>query len=240
MAVYGYTRVSSVQQVENTSLSEQRRRIQAIADFHGWPIDDFFEDKGVSGGDSLHTRPMGQALLAKLKPGDTLIVAKLDRLFRSAEDAIVRTNKWAKTGIGLILGDVSTDPVTGEGVGRLFFTLLAAMAEFERHRINERAASGREAKKRVNGYLGGKTPFGYTVEGEGKYAKLVPDPATFPVRSAIVAMRLRGNSFGEIHKAVRERYPVEVSLSTIKRVGREAVPNLLPRSNDQDLPEPLT
>lgn len=240
MAVYGYTRVSSVQQVENTSLAEQRRRIQAIADFHGWVLDDIFEDKGVSGGDSLHTRPMGQALLAKLQPGDTLVVAKLDRLFRSAEDAIVRTNTWAKTGIGLILGDVSTDPVTGDGVGRLFFTLLAAMAEFERHRINERIASGREAKKRVNGYVGGKVPFGYTVEGEGKYAKLVPDPKTFPIRGVIAAMRLRGNSHYEIFRHINERYAAEVSLSTVKRIAREAAPVVLPRATDHDLPDPLT
>ena len=70
MAIYGYTRVSTALQVDGTSLGDQRRRIQAIADFHGWTIEEMFEDRGVSGGDSLHTRPMGHHLVAKLRPGD--------------------------------------------------------------------------------------------------------------------------------------------------------------------------
>lgn len=237
MAVYGYTRVSTNTQAEGTSLSEQRRRIQAIADFHGWTLDDFFEDRGVSGGDSLHTRPAGHQLVAQLRPGDTLIVAKLDRLFRSAEDAVQRSNRWAELGIDLVLGDVSTDPVTKDGVGRLFFTMLAAMAEFERNRINERTASGREAKKQADGYLGGHVPFGYVREGTGKAARLVPDPVTFPARAKIIAMKLRGNSLREIRQAVEESFAVRIGLGTIQRICRDVVP-ALPRGADA-LPPPL-
>lgn len=237
MAIYGYTRVSTAQQVDGTSLSDQRRRIQAIADFHGWTVDDYFEDRGVSGGDALHTRPAGNDLLAMLKPGDTLIVSKLDRLFRSAEDALQRTNKWMKVGIDLVLGDVSVDPVTKDGVGRLFFTMLAAMAEFERNRINERTAAGREAKKQVDGYLGGHVPFGYERRGKGRNSRLVAHPVLFEARAKMIAARLRGESLREIRKAIEEKFAVRVGLSTIARVTADVVPQL-PRGKD-GLPLPL-
>lgn len=237
MAVYGYTRVSTAQQVDGTSLSEQRRRIQAIADFHGWTVDDYFEDRAVSGGDALHTRPAGHDLLARLQPGDTLVVSKLDRLFRSAEDALQRTNAWMKVGIDLVLGDVSVDPVTRDGVGRLFFTMLAAMAEFERNRINERTAAGREAKKSNDGYLGGHVPFGYERKGKGKNAYLVPHPTLFEARAKMVAARLRGDSLREIKRAIEEKYPVRLAISTIARITADVVPQL-PRGED-GLPPPL-
>ena len=236
MAIYGYTRVSTALQVDGTSLGDQRRRIQAIAAFHGWTLEEMFEDRGVSGGDSLHTRPMGHLLVAKLKPGDTLIVAKLDRLFRSAEDAVQRANRWAKDGIDLILGDVSTDPVTKDGVGRLFFTMLAAMAEFERSRIAERVNAGKEAKRRDLGYLGGRAPFGYRVEGKGKYAKLLPDDKTFPALAKITAMRLRGNSLREIQQAVQETWPITISLEAIRRIIAQTAPSALPT---EALPPPM-
>lgn len=237
MAVYGYTRVSTAQQVDGTSLSEQRRRIQAIADFHGWTVDDYFEDRAVSGGDALHTRPAGNQMLALLKPGDTLIVSKLDRLFRSAEDALQRTNKWMAAGIDLVLGDVSVDPVTRDGVGRLFFTMLAAMAEFERNRINERTAAGREAKKAEGGYLGGHVPFGYERRGKGKNARLVPHPTLFEARAKMIAARLRGDSLREIRRFIEEKYAVRIGLGTIARVTADVVPSL-PRNADA-LPPPI-
>lgn len=237
MAVYGYTRVSTSAQVEGSSLGDQRRRILAIADFHGWTIEEMFEDRGVSGGDSLHTRPMGHLLVAKIKAGDTLVVSKMDRLFRSAEDAVQRSNAWSKIGVDLVIGDISTDPVTRDGVGRLFFTLLAAMAEFERSRILERVTAGREAKKRSGGHIGGIAPFGYIVEGKGKYAKLLPCPKTFPARAKMVAMRMRGASLREIRRDVQQLYPVSLGLDTIRNVIRDSAPDVLPTASD--LPPPL-
>jgi putative DNA-invertase from lambdoid prophage Rac len=238
MAVYGYTRVSTALQVDGTSLGDQRRRIVAIADFHGWTIEEMFEDRGVSGGTSLHERPMGHALVAKLQPGDTLVVSKMDRLFRSAEDAVRRTNVWAKVGVHLVVGDISTDPVTKDGVGRLFFTILAAMAEFERSRIAERVNAGKEAKRAAGGFAGGKPPFGYIVEGKGKFAKLMPHPQLFPVRARIAAMRMRGSSFREIQAAVMQDFPIRLGLATITKVCKDSAPEAS-FGDDRTLPPPL-
>jgi hypothetical protein len=65
MAVYGYTRVSTSGQVDNTSLEEQTRKINAVAQYHGIKVDDIFREEGVSGSISLSLRPAGYKMLAQ-------------------------------------------------------------------------------------------------------------------------------------------------------------------------------
>src|ERR671917_2564176 len=104
---------------------------------------------------ALAERPGGRELLAVLRPGDTVIVAKLDRAFRNAADALATAETWKKRGVDLIVADMGTEPVTQNGVSRMFFGMLALVAQFERERIAERTAEGRAAKRRAGGHIGG-------------------------------------------------------------------------------------
>ncbi len=81
MAAYGYVRVSSAEQAgdDRTSLDTQRRKVAAVGELAGLRVARVFEEPGVSGGTALADRPGGRELLAVLRPGDTVIVAKLDR-----------------------------------------------------------------------------------------------------------------------------------------------------------------
>jgi putative DNA-invertase from lambdoid prophage Rac len=90
MTVFGYTRVSTSEQAadDRSSLDTQRRKILAAAELSGLTVDQFIEEPGVSGGKPLADRPKGGPLLAQLSKGDVLIVAKLDRAFRNAADAL--------------------------------------------------------------------------------------------------------------------------------------------------------
>jgi hypothetical protein len=89
MAVYGYARVSTSRQAEEgESLDVQQRTLAGYAFMHGLTVDRMFVERGVSGSVPLADRPLGTALLAALKPGDVLITPKLDRMFRSALDAL--------------------------------------------------------------------------------------------------------------------------------------------------------
>ena len=103
------------------------------------------------------------------------MAAKLDRMFRSASDALVTAKLLQDRGVDLILIDLGIEPVTSNGVAKLFFGMLAVFADFERDRINERTKDGIRAKRAKQGFLGGNVPFGYRVEGKGREAKLVPD-----------------------------------------------------------------
>ena len=103
------------------------------------------------------------------------MAAKLDRMFRSASDALVTAKLLQDRGVDLILIDLGIEPVTSNGVAKLFFGMLAVFADFERDRINERTKDGIRAKREKKGFLGGNPPFGFRVEGQGRESKLVRD-----------------------------------------------------------------
>ena len=118
-----------------------------------------YTDAGVSGAVKLGMRPAGEQLLEAMKPGDTVIASKLDRMFRSASDAIAMFDLFRERGVDLVLFDISNEPVSS-GVGKLIMTILAAVADMERIRIKERTAEGRKAAK-AKGRAVGNVPFGY-------------------------------------------------------------------------------
>jgi hypothetical protein len=105
--VFGYARVSTVQQAdEGQSLDVQQRVIAGYAQMHGLTIDKTFVERGVSGSKPLGDRPEGAALLAALQPGDTVITPKLDRMFRSALDALDVLGKLKAGGVNLHMIDL--------------------------------------------------------------------------------------------------------------------------------------
>src|SRR3954471_3804054 len=95
MAVYGYVRVSTAEQAadDRSSLETQRRKILAAAELAGLKVDEIIEEPGVSGTAPLANRPAGGPLLARLQSRDCLIVAKLDRAFRNAADALATAER---------------------------------------------------------------------------------------------------------------------------------------------------
>lgn len=195
--IFGYSRVSTVEQAEEgkSSLREQERKCRAIAQLRQIDAYDFqsFTDAGVSGSIPLAERPEGARMLQAADRGDVIVATKMDRLFRSASDALSTAAELKKRGIDLILVDMGSEPVTGNGVGKLFFGMLALVAEFERERIAERMNEGRKAKKMCNGHIGGHAPYGYKVVGQGKDARLVLDPEE---QDVIALMRQIRKNYG--------------------------------------------
>jgi hypothetical protein len=175
--IFGYTRVSTIEQAagNKSSLAEQERKIRGVALMRGEEIAEVFSDPGTSGSVPLTKRPAGGRLLASLNPGDIIVAAKLDRLFRSASDALTTVEQLQAKKIGVILADIGADVVTENGVSKLFFSMLAAFAEFERTRIAERMTDGRRNKAQRGGHIGGLPPFGYAKVGAGQEAVLVPN-----------------------------------------------------------------
>lgn len=175
--ILSYARVSTDEQAKDgtTSLSEQERKNKAIAQLRGASSFDVvtYVDRGVSGSIPLSQRPEGARLLADAKPGDVIVAAKLDRLFRSAVDALQTVELLRKQKVDIILVDIGTEPVNGNGTAKLFFSMLSVFAEFERHRIAERMEDGRRAKKAQGMRISGHAPYGYRFEGEKPHTRLV-------------------------------------------------------------------
>src|SRR5690348_5343938 len=110
MAIYAYARVSTARQAdEGESLGAQERSIAGYAMMHGLLISQSFVERGVSGSVPLSERPRGKALLATLKPGDVIITPKLDRMFRSALDALAVLKDFKARAISLHMIDLGGD-----------------------------------------------------------------------------------------------------------------------------------
>lgn len=140
---------------EGESLDVQRRQIEGYAHMHGLSLVDMAVEEGVSGSVPVHDRPKGGLLFAKLQKGDIVIAPKLDRLFRSALDALQVVDDLRKRGVGLHLLDLGGD-ISGNGLSKLFLTIAAAFAEAERDRIRERIGQVK-ANQKARGRFGVST-----------------------------------------------------------------------------------
>ena len=115
--------------------------------------DAVFVDK-ASG--KLARRPeLDKALLSANRVGDQLVVTKLDRLGRSLEHLIELSNTLQTRGADLVVLDQGID--TSTAVGRMFFQILGAIAEFEHALMSERTMDGLAAA-RARGRTGGQKP----------------------------------------------------------------------------------
>jgi len=145
---YGYARVSGTSQ----DLTDQMARLKAEG------CDVIYSEK-VTG--TRADRTEFTALLDVLVEGDTLIVTKLDRFARSAEDGITIIKALMRRGVRvhiLNMGIVEDSPS-----GRLMLTILSGFAEFERDMIVERLAEGKAQARQREGYREGR-PRKYTAQ----------------------------------------------------------------------------
>ena len=175
MATYGYCRVSTLRQAnEGESLDVQKRQIEGYAHMHGLTLDDVVVEEGISGSVPIAERPKGGVLFAKLEKGDLVIAPKLDRLFRSALDALTTVEDLRKRGVSLHLLDLGGD-ISGNGLSKLFLTIAAAFAEAERDRIRERIGQVKADQKARGRYLGGIVPFGFRRGADGELVPHAPE-----------------------------------------------------------------
>lgn len=215
MAVYGYARVSTQQQAdEGESLGVQERQLQGWCLMHGHELARTFVEEGVSASVPLDKRPMGKALLGVLKRGDIVVASRLDRLFRSALDALQTVERCRNKGISITIIDGLGD-ITGNGMGRAFMTIAATFAELERDHIQERIRTVKRDQASRGRYLGGKIPFGFTV----KSGELVPCPDKQPIIDLIRRLRREGQSLRAIRGKVAEQHGETLSLDAISRIA---------------------
>ena len=111
-----------------------------------------FTDK-ASG--KLARRPELDKALLVAREGDQLVVTKLDRLGRSLENLIELSKALQARSVDLVVLDQGID--TSTAVGRMFFQILGAVAEFEHALMSERTVDGLEAA-RARGRTGGQKP----------------------------------------------------------------------------------
>jgi DNA invertase Pin-like site-specific DNA recombinase len=215
MTVYGYVRVSTDRQAdEGVSLAQQERALQGYAMQHGMELNRVFVEQGVSGSTPIGERPEGGKLLAMLRPGDVIMTPKLDRMFRSALDALKVLEQLRAQRVALHMLDLGGD-VTSNGISKLVFTILSAVAEAERDRIRERITDVKRDQKRQGRYLGGIVPFGYCPGPDGA---LQPVAGEQEIIGRAVELRQAGKPLRTIQAAVAEDFGRKLSLDALNRI----------------------
>lgn len=139
---YGYARVSTFDQNLELQL-EALNRLEC---------DHIFEDK-ISG--SKSKRPGLDKMMKLLRPGDTVIVWKLDRLGRSLIHLVDLLRYFRANNIEFV--SITEGIRISTSIGRFAYTMLSAAAEMERENIIERTRAGL-AVARSKGRIGGRRP----------------------------------------------------------------------------------
>jgi DNA invertase Pin-like site-specific DNA recombinase len=193
-AVYGYGRASTRKQEDSPEV--QKEKIKGYAVFHQLGEPTIFIDPAKSGKVAWEDRPGGRALFGRLKRGDHIIIAKLDRAFRRLADCVIVLEKFERMGVKLHVVNLLGGAIDlSSPMGRFLIHILAAFAELERAFISERTKDGLANKKR-NGVAHTHYPgYGFRwskVQIDGKWQKVkVRDDTERQVMGSIVQWRMQ-------------------------------------------------
>ena len=202
----GYVRVSTQEQAtEGVSLDAQRDRIRAYCRLHAIKLIDIKSDDGISG--STLNRPGLQAALEMIRRGrgNTLIVAKLDRLSRSLKDVCTLVEELfgdERYHLLSLCGMVNTH----SAAGRMVLMNLANFSQYEREMTSERTRAAFQYMK-AQGVRLGPAHYGYElshdVDDKGRRL-LVPLDREQEVLRKIESLRAAGLSLREIANSLNE------------------------------------
>ncbi|MDU1258335.1 MAG: recombinase family protein [Clostridium perfringens] len=145
--IYGYARVSTKGQAkEGNGLESQKKEI--LKKYENAKI---YEESYTG---TKTDRPVFNKVLEQLQEGDTLVVAKLDRLARNTIEGIrIVEDLFAK---GVAVHVLNVGLLENTTMGKFFLTTMLAVAEMERNTIIERTQAGKEIAKSKEGFKEGR------------------------------------------------------------------------------------
>lgn len=199
-----YARVSTAEQARDgaTSIAKQvdagHLEARRMAQFsEGGEVVKVYKDEGVTGTTRFEDREGGAALLKDAGRGkfDTVVFYSLDRFTRHAAKGLADF-EYMEDALGLTIVFVKENIDTSTASGKLFRTILAGFAEFERDTIRDRAMAGRYGRaEEGQGWVTGMPPYGYTVGEDGDLVVVEHEAATL---RRMFLMRSEGHSLKAI------------------------------------------
>lgn len=205
---FGYCRASTKKQVD--SPETQKEAIKRYAVFNQMGDVTFFVDPAKSGKVAWDDREAGKELFRQLRPGDHVIVSRLDRAFRRLADCVVTLERFKRMCVKLHITNMLGGAIDlSSPMGVFLIHILAAFAELERAFISERTKDGL-AKRKTKGVAHCRFPgYGFKWEKrvvDGKRVKVaIRDDEERNVMRSIVQWRMQDQpwSWKEISDQLR-------------------------------------